>query len=92
MLVEGSAALTPAEKERVLAGEPVVLEAPFPLPVETADGKIHLADPAPITWYPPHGGPEPFQLVCAPAVHTLNSSFQRDPGAAGRCGGSGRCG
>ncbi len=75
-LVENSRWLTEEEKGRVLAGEPVVLEAPFPLPVETADGKIHLTDPAPITWYPPHGGPEPFQLVCAPAVHTLNSSFQ----------------
>ena len=76
MLVERSTHLTPAEKERVLAGEPVVLESPFPLPVETADGKIHLAHPAPITWYPPHGGPEPLKLVCAPAAHTLNSSFQ----------------
>ena len=74
-LVEGSPWLTAEQKDRVLTGEPVVLEAPFPLPVETADGKIHLADPAPITWYPPHGGPEPFRLVCAPAVHTLNSSF-----------------
>lgn len=78
-MVEGSAALTPGEKERVLAGEPVVLETPFPLPVETADGRIHLADPAPITWYPPHGGPEPFQLVCAPVMQTLNSSFNEIP-------------
>jgi anaerobic selenocysteine-containing dehydrogenase len=76
MLVEESSQLTPEQKEQVLAGEPVVLESPFPLPVETADGKIHLSDPAPITWYPPHGGPEPLKLVCAPAVHTLNSSFQ----------------
>ena len=75
-LVEKSAALTPEEKARVLAGEPVVLEAPFPLPIGTADGKVHLADPSPITWYPPHGGPEPFRLVCAPAIASLNSSFQ----------------
>lgn len=74
-LVEGSGALTPEEKAKVLAGEPVICAAPFPLPVETKDRKIHLADPAPITWYPPHGGPEPLRLVCAPAVHTLNSSF-----------------
>ena len=74
-MVEGSDALTRSQKERVLAGEPVVLESPFPLPVGTADGKLHLADPAPITWYPPHGGPEPFRLVCAPAMQTLNSSF-----------------
>lgn len=74
-MVEGSPYLTGEQKVRVLAGEPVVLDAPFPLPVETADGKIHLADPAPITWYPPHGGEEPFRLVCAPAAHTLNSSF-----------------
>ncbi len=74
-MVEGSTVLTPAEKAKVLAGEPVVLDTPFPLPIETADGKIHLSDPAPITWYPPHGGPEPFRLVCAPAIHTLNSSF-----------------
>ena len=74
-MVETSPALTPEEKERVLAGEPVVLEPPFPLPVETEDGKIHLAHPAPITWYPPHGGPEPFKLVCAPVMQTLNSSF-----------------
>lgn len=75
-MVEESTALTPEEKARVLAGEPVVLEAPFPLPIGTADGRVHLADPAPITWYPPHGGPEPFRLVCAPAISTLNSSFQ----------------
>ena len=74
-LVEGSAALTAEEKARVLSGEPVVLEAPFPLPVGTEDGKIRLAHPAPITWYPPHGGAEPFRLVCAPSAHTLNSSF-----------------
>lgn len=74
-MVEGSPYLTEEQKKQVLAGEPVVLDAPFPLPVETADRKIHLADPAPITWYPPHGGEEPFRLVCAPAVHTLNSSF-----------------
>ena len=74
-MVEGSPYLTGEQKVRVLAGEPVVLDAPFPLPAETADGKIHLADPAPITWYPPHGGEEPFRLVCAPAAHTLNSSF-----------------
>ncbi len=77
-LVEESAVLTQAEKARVLSGEPVVLDTPFPLPIETADGKVHLADPI-IGWYPPHGGPEPFRLVCAPAVHTLNSSFNDVP-------------
>lgn len=85
-LVEGSAALTAEEKARVLAGEPVVLEAPFPLPIGAADGKVHLADPAPITWYPPHGGPEPFRLVCAPSVHTLNSSFNEIPAQRERRG------
>ena len=85
-LVEGSAALTAEEKARVLAGEPVVLEAPFPLPIGTADGKVHLADPAPITWHPPHGGPEPFRLVCAPSVHTLNSSFNEIPAQRERRG------
>ena len=85
-LVEGSAALTAEEKARVLAGEPVVLEAPFPLPIGTADGRVHLADPAPITWYPPHGGPEPFRLVCAPSVHTLNSSFNEIPAQRERRG------
>lgn len=78
-MVERSRWLTGEQKARVLAGEPVVLETPFPLPVETEDGKIHLADPAPITWYPPHGGPEALRLVCAPAVHTLNSSFNEVP-------------
>lgn len=78
-MVEGSACLTAEQKRRVLAGEPVVLEAPYPLPVETEDGKIHLANPAPITWFPPHGGPEPFRLVCAPAMQTLNSSFNELP-------------
>ena len=77
-MVEASPALSPAEKQRVLAGEPVVLEASFPLPMETDDGKVHLADPIP-TWFAPHGGPEPFRLVCAPAVHTLNSSFNELP-------------
>ena len=77
-MVEASPALSPAEKQRVLAGEPVVLESPFPLPMETDDGKVHLSDPIP-TWFAPHGGPEPFRLVCAPAVHTLNSSFNELP-------------
>ena len=79
-LVEQSPHLTPEEKERVLAGEPVVLSAPFPLPIGTGDGRIHLSDPAPITWRPPYGGEEPFRLVCAPAIHTLNSSFLELPG------------
>ena len=74
-LVEDSPALSPADKARVLAGEPVVLEAPFPLPILTEDGKVHLADPIP-TWFAPHGGSEPFHLVCAPALESLNSSFQ----------------
>ena len=78
-MVERSRWLTGEQKAQVLAGEPVVLDTPFPLPVETEDGKIHLADPAPITWYPPHGGPEALRLVCAPAVHTLNSSFNEVP-------------
>lgn len=77
-MLEASPVLSPAEKQRVLAGEPVVLEVPFPLPIETSDGKVHLADPVP-TWFPPHGGPEPFHLVCAPVVHTLNSSFNEIP-------------
>ena len=77
-MVEASPALSQAEKQRLLAGEPVVLEASFPLPIETDDGKVHLADPVP-TWFAPHGGPEPFRLVCAPAVHTLNSSFNELP-------------
>lgn len=77
-MVEDSAVLSPAEKDRVLSGEPVVLESPFPLPIATADGKVHLADPI-ISWFPPHGGSEPFHLVCAPAVHTLNSSFNDVP-------------
>lgn len=78
-LVEQSPFLTPEEKARVLAGEPVILGAPFPLPIGTKDGKIHLCDPAPITYRPPHGGVEPFHLVCAPSVHTLNSSFNEMP-------------
>ena len=78
-MVEDSPRLSRAEKERVLAGEPVVQPGPFPLPVETGDGKVHLADPAPPAWKPPHGGPEPLRLVCAPAVHTLNSTFNEVP-------------
>lgn len=77
-MVETSSVLSPAEKDRVLSGEPVVLESPFPLPIATTDGKVHLADPI-ISWFPPHGGSEPFHLVCAPAVHTLNSSFNEAP-------------
>lgn len=77
-MVENSSVLTREEKDKVLAGEPVVLESPFPLPIRTVDGKVHLADPI-ISWFPPHGGSEPFHLVCAPAVHTLNSSFNEAP-------------
>ena len=77
-MIAQSPILTPEEKARVLAGEPVVLETSFPLPIETQDGKIQLSDPV-IRWFPPHGGPEPFQLVCAPAVYTLNSSFHEIP-------------
>lgn len=78
-MVEDSPRLSREEKDRVLAGEPVVQPGPFPLPVETGDGKIHLADPEPPAWKPPHGGPEPLCLVCAPAVHTLNSTFNEVP-------------
>lgn len=74
-MVESSSQLTAEEKRRIMAGEPVLTAAPFPLPILTKDGKVHLADPAPPSWHPPYGGPEPFRLVCAPAVHTLNSSF-----------------
>ena len=73
-LVEESHALTAEEKARVLAGEPVVLDAPFPLPIGTEQNKLNMNDPM-ISWYPPYGGADPFHLVCAPAVHTLNSSF-----------------
>ena len=76
-LVENSAILTDGEKARVLSGEPVVLDAPFPLPLET----IRM-DPPP-AWRPPHGGPGPLALVCAPAVHTLNSSFHELTGPRG---------
>ena len=77
-MVENSWALSSEEKEKVLAGEPVVLESPFPLPIQTVDGKIHLDDPI-IGWFPPHGGSDPFHLICAPVVHTLNSSFNEAP-------------
>lgn len=77
-MVENSWALSSEEKEKVLAGEPVVLESPFPLPIQTVDGKLHLDDPI-IGWFPPHGGSDPFHLICAPVVHTLNSSFNEAP-------------
>lgn len=68
-LVENAALLTREEKDRVLAGEPVVQTLSHTVE------KVRLAVPCPPRWRPPHGGPEPLELVCAPAVHTLNSTF-----------------
>ncbi len=69
-MIDRCTALSPEMRARLLAGEPVVLPAPFPLPA----GKIQLSQPAPPAWTPPYGGPEPFRLVTAPAIHTLNST------------------
>lgn len=73
-MVTGSPHLTAEEKSRVLAGDPVFPKKPFPLPINTSNHKIHLADPQPPRWLPPIQEGT-LCLVTAPAIHSLNSSF-----------------
>jgi anaerobic selenocysteine-containing dehydrogenase len=59
----------------------------------TRSGKIELLNPAlrePLPrWLPTHAedGPLPLRLVTAPALHTLNSTFQERPDLRERAGG-----
>ena len=79
-------------RARLLAGEAVVLAPPPGPRWGTPSGKIELLNPRerePLPRFlPTHAeGGLPLRLVTAPALHTLNSSFQERPELRARAGG-----
>jgi anaerobic selenocysteine-containing dehydrogenase len=84
---------TPADRAALDAGRAVTLTPPPGPRWRTRSGKIELLNPAlrePLPrWLPTHAedGPLPLRLVTAPALHTLNSTFQERPDLRERAGG-----
>ncbi|WP_248358892.1 molybdopterin oxidoreductase family protein [Anaeromyxobacter oryzae] len=82
-----------ADRARVASGEPVVLAPPPGPRWGTPSGRIELlnaAQPEPLPGYlPAHAdaGTLPLRLVTAPALYTLNSSFQERPELREKAGG-----
>ncbi|MGC3997355.1 MAG: molybdopterin oxidoreductase family protein [Anaeromyxobacter sp.] len=82
------------DRAALAGGEPVELAPPAALPRwDTPSGRIELLNPRlpePLPRFlPTHAedGPLPLRLVTAPALHTLNSSFQERPELRSRNGG-----
>jgi len=81
------------DRARLADGQPVMLTPPSGPRWCTPSGKIELvnpADPEPMPrWMPSHedAGTLPLRLVTAPALHTLNSTFQERPELRARAGG-----
>ena len=82
-----------AERARLAAGGAIQLVPPDGPRWATPSGKIELhnprqADPLP-RYLPTHedDSPLPLRLVTAPALHTLNSTFQERPELRARAGG-----
>jgi anaerobic selenocysteine-containing dehydrogenase len=79
-------------RARLLAGEPVVLAPPPGPRWGTPSGKIELLNPRerePLPRFLPTHAEDglPLRLVTAPALNTLNSSFQERPELRARAGG-----
>jgi anaerobic selenocysteine-containing dehydrogenase len=72
-------------QDKFRAGEPVTLPLPenYKIQYRTPSGKIEIMNPKeamPLPdWFPPYGGSGPFNLVTAPSLYTLNSSFNEQP-------------
>ncbi|MHC1760687.1 MAG: molybdopterin-dependent oxidoreductase [Negativicutes bacterium] len=73
------------DQNRLRAGEPVTLPLPenYKMQFRTPSGKIEILNPKESTplpdWIPPYGGTGPFNLVTAPSLYSLNSSFNERP-------------
>ncbi|HEX3762067.1 MAG TPA: molybdopterin oxidoreductase family protein [Kofleriaceae bacterium] len=85
--------LADADRARLAAGSAVTLATPAGPRWRTPSGKIELLNPRhpePLPRdLPSHedGGALPLRLVTAPALHTLNSTFQERPELRARAGG-----
>jgi anaerobic selenocysteine-containing dehydrogenase len=85
--------LRPADSARLADGQPVEVAPPAGARWRTPSGKIELLNPSlaePLPRFlPTHadGDPHPLRLVTAPALHTLNSTFQERPELRARAGG-----
>ena len=77
--------LSGIDQERLRAGEAMMLPLPenYKMQFRTPSGKIEILNPKeakPLPdWFPPYGGPGAFNLVTAPSLYTLNSSFNEQP-------------
>jgi anaerobic selenocysteine-containing dehydrogenase len=73
------------DRDKIQAGEPLQLPLPdnYKMQFRTPSGKIEIwnsreASPLP-DWFPPYGGKGAFNLITAPSLYTLNSSFNERP-------------
>jgi len=77
--------LSGVDLDKLRAGDPVTLPLPenYKMLFRTPSGKIEIVNPKEATplpdWFPPYGGPGAFNLVTAPSLYTLNSSFNEQP-------------
>ena len=77
--------MSAVDMEKVRAGEPMLLPLPenYKMQFQTPSGKIEIVNPresAPLPdWFSPYGGSGAFNLVTAPSLYTLNSSFNERP-------------
>ncbi len=77
--------LSGVDQEKLHAGEPVTLPLPpnYKTQFRTPSGKIEIVNPKeekPLPdWFPPYGGAGAFNLITAPSLYSLNSSFNEQP-------------
>ncbi|HWR29983.1 MAG TPA: molybdopterin oxidoreductase family protein [Negativicutes bacterium] len=77
--------LSGVDQTKLRNGDPVMLPLPknYKTQFRTPSGKIEIMNPKEATplpdWFPPHGGAGAFNLVTAPSIYTLNSSFNEQP-------------
>lgn len=77
--------LAKVDREKLMSGEPVELPLAdnYKMDFKTASGKIEIYsthDPEPLPrYFDPHGDAEPFWLINAPSLYSLNSSFNELP-------------
>lgn len=80
-MVRTSDLLSPKQKERMLAGEPVEMELPvnYKMDFKTKSGKIEILNPNEaiplITYTEPYGDNAPFWLINGNDIRILDSSF-----------------
>lgn len=85
LLAKPGSWLSGVDQDKIRAGEPVTLPLPenYKTQFQTPSGKIEILnprEPSPLPdWFPPYGGPGAFNLITAPSLYTLNSSFNEVP-------------